>query len=201
MAKGKFITFEGIDGCGKSTHIKWTEDYLRSLGKNVIVSREPGGTELSEALRSLLLTKDMSVLTEALLFAAARNDHLEKVIIPHLDNGFYVICDRYMDSSYAYQCGGKGLSGNIAMQLMDIINVRIPDLTFLFNLDTSTAVTRMGSRDLDRFELEGEEFQDSVRKAYLDLAHNNDRFKVIDSSKTIPEIRDELVIIFNKYLE
>lgn len=197
----KLISLEGCDGCGKGTHIKWIADHLRSMGKNVLITREPGGTPVAEVIRSLLLTKDMSLLTETLLFAAARKDHLERVIIPNLENGFYVICDRYIDSTIAYQCGARGLDVDISNQLMDIIDVRVPDLTLLFDLDTKVAQSRMADRTLDRFELEGEAFQQVVRNAYLDLAHDNPRFKVIDSGKTIPVIRNELEHILNDFIE
>ncbi|GBG14254.1 dTMP kinase [Novimethylophilus kurashikiensis] len=191
----KFISFEGIDGAGKSSHIPWMADLLRGAGKSVVVSREPGGTPLGERLRAMLLGEPMSIDTELLLMTAARAEHLAQVIQPALDRGDIVLCDRFHDSSYAFQGGGRGISLDRLESLDKWCGGARPDLTFLFDVPTAEAQRRMdGSRDQkDRFETEAEGFHAAVRRVYLErAAAEPGRVVVIDSTQAIDAIRAEL---------
>jgi len=186
---------EGIDGSGKSSHISWLADEFRKQGKTVVITREPGGTPLAEKIRELLLHEPMTALTEALLFNASRKEHLVNIIYPALERGEYVITDRYYDSNYAYQCGGRGLDEPILDTLTEMVDAHIPDLTLLFDVNIDIAKERMGNRELDKFELEKADFHQRIRNRYLGLArrvHNEERIKVIDASKSIIEIREIL---------
>ena len=183
--KGKFITFEGIDGAGKSTHVDASAARLRQRGVEVVVTREPGGTPLGEKLRALLLAEPMSVETETLLMFAARCEHVATVITPALARGAWVISDRFTDATRAYQGGGRG----VAQAKIDVLANWVhadtnPDVTFLFDLPREIAEQRLaGSRSLDRFERERTEFHVRVRDEYLRLAMANPaRFRVIDAS-------------------
>lgn len=197
--KGKFITLEGLDGAGKSTHLTWLVDSLRAAGKTVVQTREPGGTALGEKLRALLLAEPMHLETEALLMFAARREHLAQVIVPALERGDWVVCDRFTDASFAYQGGGRGLEGTKLAILESWVQAGLqPDLTLLFDLPTETALGRIQQmgRALDRFELEKQEFFERVRKAYLDRAQaDTKRIRVIDSSQPLPIIKKELEVI------
>lgn len=193
---GKFITLEGIDGAGKSTHHAWLVDYLRSQGKTVVATREPGGTPLGETLRTMLLNESMHLETEALLMFAARKEHLDKVILPALMRGDWVVSDRFTDASFAYQGGGRGLSLQKLTQLEQWVQEGFqPDLTFLFDVPTETARTRLQStgQALDRFEQEQQAFFERVRQTYLDRASNEPRRIIrIDATQTLDEIRIQL---------
>jgi dTMP kinase len=194
--KGKFITFEGIDGAGKSSHVEWLAETLRQRGLVVVVTREPGGTELGEKLRSLLLSESMHLETETLLMFAARREHLAQVIEPALKRGEWVVCDRFTDATFAYQGGGRGLDRNKLQQLEHWVHEnRQPDLTLLFDLPLDVARERiaLASRVLDRFEQERADFHERVRQVYLDRAKNNpSRIRVIDGQETIENIRKSL---------
>ena len=171
--RGKFITFEGIDGAGKSSHIAGAAALVRGRGLNVLTTREPGGTALGEKLRGLLLHEAMHLETEALLMFAARREHLAEVIEPALQRGDWVICDRFSDATYAYQSGGRGLDKAKLVQLEQWVHGHLqPDLTLLFDLPSSVASQRIAAqaRDLDRFEQERAEFHERVRLAYLERA-------------------------------
>jgi dTMP kinase len=195
MTRGAFITFEGIDGAGKSTHVEWYADRLRQLGRVVRVTREPGGTPLGETLRELTLNQSMSHLTELLLVFASRAEHLEQVILPALDAGEWVVCDRFTDSTYAYQGAGRQMGEDRVAQLESLVHGALqPDHTFLFDLDAVEAARRRASaRAADRFEAEDLEFFSRVRSAYLRRAKQHPlRFTVIDSTQTIDEIRKKL---------
>ena len=196
--KGKFITFEGIDGAGKSSHVEWLATFLRDKGKVVHVTREPGGTELGEKLRELLLHKSMHLETETLLMFAARREHLAKVIEPALANGEWVVCDRFSDATYAYQGGGRGLDRAKLQQLEHWVHGHMqPDLTLLFDLPLDVARERiaLASRVLDRFEQERADFHERVRQAYLERAHSSPmRIRVIDAQQSIEKIRNLLEI-------
>lgn len=191
--RGKFITFEGIDGAGKSSHVEWLATFLRDKGKVVHVTREPGGTELGEKLRELLLHKSMHLETETLLMFAARREHLAKVIEPALANGEWVVCDRFSDATYAYQGGGRGLDRAKLQQLEHWVHGHLqPDLTLLFDLPLDVARERiaLASRVLDRFEQERADFHERVRQAYLERAHSSPaRIRVIDAQQSIETIR------------
>jgi dTMP kinase len=191
-ARGRFVTFEGIDGAGKSSHIEWFADLLRKQGRKVSVTREPGGTELAEAIREWLLNRPMSMRTEALLAFAARQDHLERVIRPALDSGVWVICDRFTDSTVAYQGGGRGIPLADIETLERWVHPDLqPDRTYLFDLDPLIAAERRrAARAADRFEAEQQAFFVRVRDAYLARAAGSGaRFRVVDSAKSIDDIR------------
>jgi len=194
--KGKFITFEGIDGAGKSSHVEWLAEFLRAKGKTVHVTREPGGTELGEKLRGLLLNESMHLETETLLMFAARREHLARVIEPALQRGEWVVCDRFSDATYAYQGGGRGLDKAKLHTLERWVHEHLqPDLTFLFDLPLDVARERivLANRVLDKFEQERTDFHERVRQAYLERAHSNpSRIRVIDANVTLENIRTTL---------
>jgi dTMP kinase len=191
----KFITLEGIDGAGKSTHLNWLAERLRSQGKNVLVTREPGGTPLGESLRELLLHQAMHLETEALLMFAARREHLDKVIIPALREGTWVISDRFTDASFAYQGGGRGLDESKLNVLEQWVQQDLqPNLTLLFDVTLEVSRQRLSSNaSLDRFEQEKQDFFQRVRDAYLRRAAQfPKRIRVIDSGRTLNEIQVDL---------
>lgn len=198
---GKFITLEGVDGAGKSTHLTWLVEHLRQQGKTVVQTREPGGTPLGEKLRELLLHDPMHLETEALLMFAARREHLERVIKPAVERGDWVVCDRFTDASFAYQGGGRGLSTAKLTQLENWVQDGFhPDLTLLFDLPVEIAAQRMAgaARELDRFEQEKADFHERVRAAYLARASEMpQRVRVIDSRKTPADIQKELQELFS----
>lgn len=186
-----FITVEGIDGAGKSTHLEFIQNYLNKKDIQNKLTREPGGTEIGEKLRQLLLHDDMDVGTETMMMFAARNEHIINVIQPSLDTNISIICDRFTDASYAYQHGGKGINTSFIHALEQIVHPNLtPDLTFLFDLDPDTAHSRiLNDRNLDKFEKQSSDFFIGVRQAYLELAKKHSRFHVIDSSQTIDKIQ------------
>lgn len=192
---GKFITLEGVDGAGKSTHIPAIAEMLRARGKHVLLTREPGGTPLGEKLRELLLHENMHPETESLLMFAARREHIEQVIRPALARGVYVLSDRFTDASFAYQCGGRGVSADKVGQLEQWVQGDFqPDLTLLFDLPVAVSTQRLAdARNPDRFEKEGMDFFGRIRNAYLARAAQfPQRFRIIDSGKAIPDIQAEL---------
>lgn len=193
---GKFITFEGIDGAGKSSHIEWVAEYLRQHGKVVVTTREPGGTALGERLRDLLLSEPMHLETEALLMFAARREHLAKVIEPALADGHWVVCDRFTDATFAYQSGGRGLDKHKLAVLETWTHPDLqPDLTFLFDLPCEIARERiaLSQRNLDRFEQERAQFHERVRLAYLERAHTSpQRIQLIEADQPIEKIKKRL---------
>lgn len=195
---GRFITFEGIDGAGKSTHIEYVTDLLRRQNRSVVVTREPGGTALGEKLRELLLHEAMHPETEALLMFAARREHLDKVIEPALARGDWVISDRFSDASFAYQGGGRGLSASKLRQLETWVHPCVqPDLTLLFDVSPEVARSRLAATRLpDKFEQEKSRFFNRVREAYRQRAEEfPDRFRIIDSSQPIQAIRETLTAL------
>lgn len=197
MQKGKFITLEGIDGAGKSTHLKWIANYLTNKGIRVLTTREPGGTELGESIRGLLLDhrQIMHAETEALLMFAARREHLDKLILPALDQGNWVISDRFTDASYAYQGGGRGVSIDKLQILENWVQGQFqPDLTFYFDLSIEVARLRMQSIKIaDRFEKEQNDFFHRVRAAYINRAKQfPERMQVLDASRSIDDITHQL---------
>ena len=194
--KGKFITFEGVDGAGKSSHVGWLAELLQQRGLAVHVTREPGGTELGEKLRELLLHQSMHLETETLLMFAARREHLAELIEPALARGEWVICDRFSDATYAYQGGGRGLERHKLQQLEQWVHGQLqPDLTLLFDLPLDVARERiaLASRILDRFEQERADFHERVRQAYLERWHSSPaRIHVIDAQGSLEQIRKSL---------
>src|SRR5512142_1130386 len=190
MSQGKFITFEGVDGAGKSTGLEWFAAALRKRGIDLLVTREPGGTPLGERLREILLNQPMHAETEALLMFAARREHIEQVIRPAMARGTWVISDRFSDASFAYQGGGRGLDVSRLEQLEQWTHGGFqPDLTLLFDIPVEVARQRLSNNaTLDRFEQERGEFFERVRQAYLARAAKTPhRYAVIRAEKTLPE--------------
>ena len=194
--RGRFISFEGIDGAGKSTQHAWLVDHLRRQGKTVVATREPGGTPLGEKLRALLLAEPMHLETEALLMFAARREHLELVIEPALARGDWVICDRFVDASFAYQGGGRGLAWEKLQSLRDwVLGDLQPDLTLIFDAPVEIAQKRLhaATANPDRFEQEQAAFFERVRAAYLRIATENpQRVRLIDATQTPENINKAL---------
>ncbi len=190
MKKGKFITIDGVEGAGKSTQISFICDYLQAKGINVILTREPGGTDLGEKIRELLLstkTKSMHSDSELLLMFAARNEHIHEKIIPALERGDWVLSDRFTDASYAYQGGGRGLDAERIEQLEQwVLQDFTPDMTLLLDIPVEQGMSRVESRGKkDRIELEAMDFFERVRQAYIARSEKYpERIKLIDSSKT-----------------
>lgn len=201
---GRFITLEGIDGAGKSTHIPWIVSYIETQGKVVVNTREPGGTPVGEKLRGLLLNDAMNSDTEALLIFAARAEHITSVIKPSLSQGKWVISDRFTDASFAYQGGGRGMSEQKLSVLEQWVqNDLQPDLTFLFDVPLEVSQQRLQRTGVapDRFEQEKSDFFQRVRNAYLKrAAASPHRIKVIDSTKSIEAIQQELESILSPLL-
>ena len=198
--RGTFITFEGLDGAGKSTHIARAAERLRARGREVVVTREPGGTPLGERLRDLLLGEPMHVDTETLLMFAARREHLARVIEPALARGDWVICDRFTDATRAYQGGGRGVAAARIEALADWVHPTTrPDLTLLFDLAPEVARQRLdATRALDRFETEQAAFHERVREAYRVLARAEpDRFVTLAADQPIDIIDKRLEEIFS----
>jgi dTMP kinase len=192
MTIGKFISFEGIDGAGKSTHIAYVAELLRGHGHTVVTTREPGGTALGEKLRELLLHEKMHLETEALLMFAARREHLAQVIEPALARGDWVISDRFTDATFAYQGGGRKLDLHKLAILEQWVHPHLqPDLTLLFDVPLEVARSRLeASRSPDKFEQEKAEFFAATRAEYLRRAGEfPQRFRVIDSSQSIEDIQ------------
>ena len=196
--KPLFITVEGIEGAGKSSNIAFTESLLRSHGHDVLLTREPGGTPLGEELRQLLLGHKhdgMHDLTELLLMFAARAEHLHGKILPALEAGKWVICDRFTDATYAYQGGGRQLDTSAIATLENLVQEnRRPDLTLLLDLPVETGLARAAKRsEPDRFERQKLEFFQRVREAYLQIAHQQpDRVKVIDASLELDRVQEQI---------
>ena len=191
----KFITFEGVDGAGKSTHLAWFADVLRQRGHDVVVTREPGGTPLGEQLREVLLNQPMSIGTEALLMFAARLEHIEQVIKPALHAGKWVISDRFSDASFAYQGGGRGLDWDKLIRLEQWVHADLqPDLTLFFDVPVEVARQRLSNNvSLDRFEQEQADFFERVRAGYHKRVRQNpQRYIVIDAEQSIDSIKKKL---------
>jgi dTMP kinase len=200
---GRFITFEGIDGAGKSTHIGWVRALLEAAGKTVVSSREPGGTPLGEKLRDLLLHENMHLETEALLMFASRREHIAQVIAPALERGDWVLSDRFTDASFAYQGGGRGMDRAKMEVLEQWVHPHLqPDLTLLFDVPLDVARERLdATRTLDKFEQEQADFFAKCRNEYLRRAAQfPERIAVIDSTKSIDDVRDDLRAALEKWL-
>ncbi len=195
MTPGKFITFEGIDGAGKSTHVGSVAAQLRASGKTVVTTREPGGTPLGEKLRALLLQEPMHLETEALLMFGSRREHIAQVIAPALARGEWVISDRFTDASFAYQGGGRKLSLEKLAVLEQWVHPDLqPDLTLLFDVPLEVARQRLDAdRTLDKFEKEKQDFFAATRAAYLQRAAQFPaRIRVIDSTQSIAAVNAEI---------
>ena len=196
--KGKFITVEGIEGVGKTTNIDFIHQQLLAAGRDVVLTREPGGTPLGEAVRGLLLDPEytgMDPVCELQLMFAARAEHLAKVVWPELDKGRWVLCDRFTDATYAYQGGGRGIDTGIIARLEELVQGDFrPDLTLLLDVSVEVGLARAGKRGaLDRFEQEQVEFFERVRGAYLGMVKQyGERYRVIDASLPLEQVQQQL---------
>ncbi len=203
MEKGLFITFEGTDGSGKTTQIKLLQEYMRTKERQVVLSREPGGTRVSEIIRDIILepeNKEIVPLTEMILYAASRAQHVAEVIDPAIRAGKIVICDRYVDSSYAYQGGGRGMDLKIIADVNRIaINGTVPDITFFLDIDPEISIRRrIDSTGADRIEQEKLDFHRRVYDGYKKLSIlYPDRIKTIDATRSIEEISAQI----NEYID
>ena len=204
--KGYFVSFEGIDGSGKSTQIQYLAKYLETLGFDVIITREPGGSVGGEQIRKLLLQGEVdrwSPETELLLFTAARRDHLERIILPALDDGKIVICDRFTDSTRLYQ----GMRGPNLRNLVELLNEKVimcdPDLTIIIDINPETALNRAKSRKTveERFEDIGVELQMKMRKGFIELAKEfGDRIEVVNGQQSVDKVANDICSIFKARL-
>lgn len=206
MIRGRFITVEGIEGVGKSTNVGFIERFLRARGIPLFVSREPGGTPLAEEIRSILLgRRDEPVMpmTELLLMFAARNQHVAEVIRPKLAQGTWVLCDRFVDSSFAYQGAGRGVDRAAIDTLVALVLGDLkPDLTILLDVKVETGLARAGETGKDRFESEDDNFFKRVRRGFLDLAElEPDRFEVIDATAPLDKVEHELERVLTIFLQ
>jgi dTMP kinase len=195
IVRGKFITLEGMDGAGKSTHILDIIKLLELKGVEVISTREPGGTLLGEQLRTILLNEAMHPETETLLMFAARREHISQIIEPALARGAWVLSDRFTDATYAYQSGGRGVLANKVIELEAWVQGDLqPDLTLLFDVPVEVSVVRLASaRAPDKFERESAEFFTKIRNAYLDRANKNpNRFCMINSNQALDDVKIEV---------
>ena len=202
--RGSFITLEGIEGSGKSTSLETITKTLSDHNINFILTKEPGGGPLGQDLRTLLLDKSSRISpdTELLLMMADRKDHIDNYVIPNLEKGIWIISDRYLDSTYAYQGGGRQIDISKIDKLVSLLDLPIPDLTILFDLAPSIALKRAQKRSaLDRFESEPIDFHERIRSTYLSLSElHSERFKLVDSSKEIIEVQDQVKKILLDYL-
>ena len=209
MTRGLFISFEGIDGAGKSTHIDSVAALFRQAGRAVVLTREPGGTPLSEKLRELVLHEPMNALTEALLMFAARREHLVQVIEPALARGDVVLCDRFTDATFAYQGGGRGFDWQVLGQLERMVQqtpegmLRQPDLTVWFDLDPAIAAERLVSaRVPDKFESQPADFFAAVRAGYAQrLSEMPKRFARIDAAQSREAVGADVAMVIQPWLD
>lgn len=192
--RGKFVTLEGVDGAGKSTHQKFVADFVAARAPQVIQTREPGGTELAERLREAILSSPMAPEVETLLLFAARADHVARVIRPALEAGTWVVCDRFTDATAAYQGAGKGVPLDLIERLAAAAHPGLaPDRTLVFDCSFEVSRQRLQGKTLDRFEREDRAFFERVRAAYLERSRAEPRrIRVIDASRPVPEIRKAL---------
>ncbi|MBX2807619.1 MAG: dTMP kinase [Cellvibrionaceae bacterium] len=198
---GKFITIEGSEGVGKSTNIAFIQTLFEQQGVELLITREPGGTPLAEAIRQLLLAphqEPMDETTELLLVFAARAQHLRQVILPAINSGRWVLCDRFTDSTYAYQGGGRGLDPSVITQLEAMVQRQLqPDLTLYLDIDVRLGLARASARaQLDRFEREQIDFFERVRQAYLTrVAQQPQRYQVIDASQALAQVQQDIAAV------
>lgn len=201
LKKGLFITFEGADGCGKTTQLNLLAEYLKEKGFDVVITREPGSKGLGERIREILLNYegDVSSNCEAFLFLADRAQHIDMLVKPAIDAGKIVLCDRHTDSTVAYQGYGRGVD----LERIKLLNSLatggvVPDLTFVFDIDVETSMSRVG-QNKDRMESAGIDFHEKVRKGYLEIAKSEpERVKVINSKDSIENIFEQVKILFSK---
>jgi dTMP kinase len=207
IAKGRFITVEGGEGAGKSSNLAYIQSLLEAAGKQVLFTREPGGTPLGEAIRELLLGHKhtgMADDTELLLMFAARAEHLQRKILPALEQGTWVLCDRFTDASFAYQGAGRGLSAEKIDELQQFVQGSLrPDLTLLLDLPVDQGLARAGKRsEPDRFEREQRDFFEKVRHGYLQIAAQEpERVQVIDAAPALARVQEQIKTVIQHYLE
>ena len=205
--KGRFITIEGGEGAGKSTNISFILQYLENAGKDLVLTREPGGTPLGEKIRALLLDKqntEMSPNAELLLMFAARAQHIAQVITPALQEGRWVLCDRFTDATYAYQGGGRGISDDRIEALESWVQRGLrPDLTILLDISVNQGLERAGNRsEPDRFENEQKQFFERVRTCYLKLVDQHpERFRVVDASRPLNEVQEQIEKVLEEFCQ
>lgn len=204
MKRGLFITFEGADGCGKTTQLNLLKDFLTNKGHDVVVTREPGAAGLGEKLRDILLNYDgqVSDRCESFLFLADRAQNIDTIVKPAITAGKIVLCDRHIDSSTAYQGYGRGLDINRIKKLNSIATDGfLPDLTLIFDVDIETSMKRVG-KDKDRMESAGAEFFNRVRNGYLEIAKQEpDRIKVLNAANTVENIHHEVIAVVDDLLK
>lgn len=196
--KGLFITFEGVEGAGKTTNIQFIAEQIKAAGYEIVLTREPGGTELSEAIRELLISKEypeMHITTELLLMFAARSEHLNKKILPAIESGKWVLCDRFTDATFAYQGGGRGISENTISTLEKLVQGSLkPDYTFLFDLNAEIGLSRAQNRgETDRFEQQHIDFFNRVRTKYLEMAQSNSkRYRIVNAEHDLATVQTQI---------
>lgn len=207
LSRGKFITVEGGEGAGKSSNLAFIRDLLEQSGRQVVFTREPGGTALGEDIRELLLGHKhtgMAGDTELLLMFAARAEHLARIIVPALNDGKWVLCDRFTDASYAYQGGGRGIDMSRIKALETWVQQGLrPDLTLLLDLPVETGLERAGQRsEPDRFESEQQAFFERVRQVYVDIAEQEpERVCMVDASCPLPQVQQQIRDVMERFLE
>lgn len=203
--KAKFITIEGVDGAGKSSFIEVIKNYLEEKGEKVVITREPGGTKLGEDFREFLLEVKMGLMTETLLMFAARAEHIETVINPALEEGKWVICDRFTDSTIAYQCAAKGLPESKVKSLQEMVQGDLkPGMSLIFEvpLNVSKERLKMTGKTPDKFESEPDEFRDRVIKGYKNIAKKDPtRCKLIDSSGTKEQTKEQVMVLLESFYD
>ena len=202
---GKFITLEGIEGSGKSTSLETIQSFLESRDIQYITTKEPGGGSIGKELRSLLLNKESKISSEVelLLMMADRKNHLDNIVLPSLEKGTWVISDRYLDSTYAYQGGGRGIDISKIDNLVNLLNIPLPHLTLLFDLSPDIALERAKNRsELDRFEQEPLAFHGRIRDEYLRLSElHQERIKIVDSSLNFGQVESQVKEILSNFLD
>jgi dTMP kinase len=204
--KGCFITFEGVEGAGKTTNIDFIAKKLQKAGHEILLTREPGGTTTGEAIREILISKDLPEMdhtTELLLMFAARAEHLKRKILPALEQGKWVLCDRFTDASYAYQGAGRGIDSNKIAVLEDFVqNDLRPDYTFLFDLEADIGLSRAQSRgETDRFEQQHIDFFNRVRTQYLKMAdENQQRYRIINAQFDLDTVQKQIVDVLDEII-
>ena len=204
--KGLFITFEGVEGAGKTTNIAYIAEKIESAGHEILLTREPGGTSLGEAIRELLISKDFPEMhqdTELLLMFAARAEHLQREIIPALKAGKWVLCDRFTDATYAYQGAGRGIDVNHIKLLENFVQGSLrPDYTFLFDLDAEIGLARAQSRgESDRFEQQHVDFFNRVRNQYLQMAKDSaERYRIVNAQHDLVTVQKQIDSLLSQIL-
>ena len=204
LDRGRFITLEGGEGVGKTTNLTFVTELLEQNGNEVLVTREPGGTEVGESIRSLLLDNDeyvMDGLTELLMIFAARSEHIKRIITPALECGVCVLCDRFTDATYAYQGGGRGVNTEVIDHLAEIVQGGLwPDLTIYLDASVSISADRIANRSLDRIENENKAFFERVRNTYRQRALSSPRIRIVDANHSLDEVQRNIRQVMSEFL-